>query len=359
MKERSILFKGEMVRAILDGTKTQTRRVVKPQPSAMLDFHNNGVSYADTDEWSRFDANTFFAKRRLYGRFGWECVLEDAVQGLWKEGIRGLVPLEGAPDGKGLRFGFHVPREQEGDAQCPSTDLRGIPWGAEAKYFADQTPGRQSREQCSNESYVGHTGGKLEGSAGAWSWEQGREAPCSKVDKFRAQGVALGLGKTTVQPAGRSKGLGTSAIFGLQRITWERGLRLWVRETWKSGANVQPPIDEPYIYAADLGPNGAMKWAATWKPSIHMPRAASRITLEITGVRVERLQDISEEDARAEGARECDPVSGREVMLAGPSQRGSFVLHYRYLWDSINGKGSWNANPWVWVIEFSRVGGAA
>ncbi len=88
------------------------------------------------------------------------------------------------------------------------------------------------------------------------------------------------------------------------------------------------------------------------RPSIFMNRAMSRITLEITAVRVERLQDISEADAAAEGARECDPVSGREVLLAGPSQRGSFRLHYREIWESINGPGSWDANPWVWVIEF-------
>lgn len=93
-----------------------------------------------------------------------------------------------------------------------------------------------------------------------------------------------------------------------------------------------------------------------WKRrAIFMPRAASRIDLKITGARVERLQDISEADARAEGARECDPVSGREVLLAGSNQRGSFVLHYRDIWKQINGLDSWAANPWVWVVEFRRL----
>lgn len=64
---------------------------------------------------------------------------------------------------------------------------------------------------------------------------------------------------------------------------------------------------------------------------------------------------VREADARAEGARECDPVRGREVLLAGPSQRGSFVLHYRDIWEQINGPGSWDANPWVWVVEFRRL----
>jgi hypothetical protein len=80
-----------------------------------------------------------------------------------------------------------------------------------------------------------------------------------------------------------------------------------------------------------------------WKPSIHMFRWASRITLEITGVRVERLQDISEADAIAEGCQ-CSGVP------ASLTNRGAFAK----LWESINGTGSWDANPWVWVVEFRR-----
>jgi hypothetical protein len=127
------------------------------------------------------------------------------------------------------------------------------------------------------------------------------------------------------------------------------GELLWLRETFKKW-------QDGVAYKADHRDDDlANAVHAPWKPSIHMPRWASRIDLLITGVRVERLQDISEDDARAEGARECDPVSGREVLLAGPSQRGSFRLHYRDIWESINGPGSWDANPWVWVIEFERV----
>lgn len=83
-----------------------------------------------------------------------------------------------------------------------------------------------------------------------------------------------------------------------------------------------------------------------------MPRWASRITLEITDVRVERLSSISEEDALAEGvcADPCDHVrqSCEEIGCCGPTTRGA----YRALWESINGKGSWDANPWVWAISF-------
>nr|WP_315467117.1 hypothetical protein [uncultured Undibacterium sp.] len=90
-----------------------------------------------------------------------------------------------------------------------------------------------------------------------------------------------------------------------------------------------------------------------WKPSIHMPRAASRITLEITNIRVEHLQDISSSDAASEGIVwnpgdpwTCDSSKGLT---------DAYRALYAELWESINGAESWDANPWVWVIEFKRV----
>lgn len=143
------------------------------------------------------------------------------------------------------------------------------------------------------------------------------------------------------------------------------GDRLWVREAhaivprtaYAASDGVQQILRPHDEHDAAIFRDGwdRSTGGLRWRPSIHMPRWASRILLEVTGVRVERLQDISEADARAEGARECDPVSSREVLLAGPSQRGSFVLHYRDIWQQINGEGSWDANPWVWVVEFERV----
>ena len=128
------------------------------------------------------------------------------------------------------------------------------------------------------------------------------------------------------------------------------GDRLWVRETWaKWGRDDQcgegPSVTHEPIYRADGSP-----WDEQdkWRPSIHMPRAASRILLEITSVRVERLQDISEADTVAEG------IPAGEVS---PADAGRFA--YRLLWESINGPDSWAANPWVWVLEFKRVEAAA
>ncbi|EFB8190264.1 hypothetical protein CW387_002976 [Escherichia coli] len=99
------------------------------------------------------------------------------------------------------------------------------------------------------------------------------------------------------------------------------------------------------------------KFDGGWRPSIHMPRWASRILVEITNVRVERLNDISECDARAEGV----PPAGSLL----PDHPGTFLtpkgdfamanVAFQRLWESIYGEESWNANPWVWVIEFKRI----
>jgi hypothetical protein len=133
---------------------------------------------------------------------------------------------------------------------------------------------------------------------------------------------------------------------------------LWVRETW----GAVWPADEPVPlrqceieYRADL-PTGCTdrpgEWPADegngpevpkWRPSIHMPRWASRITLCITDIRVERLQEISRGDAMQEGC----PFPN---MAAGPNPRDWF----RDLWNTVHSPGAWEANPWVWVVAFER-----
>lgn len=140
------------------------------------------------------------------------------------------------------------------------------------------------------------------------------------------------------------------------------GDRLWVRETWQHINNEGQKADEfehwqqspsNCFYLADESSPNNKPMSGRWRPSIHMPRWASRITLEITNVRVERLQDVSEGDAKAEGAKSVDPVTGRECVL--DRAMGSYRLHFQSIWQSINGPESWEANPWVWVIEFKRI----
>ena len=174
------------------------------------------------------------------------------------------------------------------------------------------------------------------------------------------------------------------------------GDRLWVRETWGLRKHFDftdwhrrslraidslPPewmLDYRADWQQDHEPN-------FWRPSIHMPRWASRLMLEVTGVRVERLNDISEEDAKAEGVevhmmpeewRAVRQQHGRNEAIAFDREPSadliaalrlrdvthvparpvrSAVAGFRSLWESINGADSWESNPWVWRIEFRRV----
>lgn len=94
----------------------------------------------------------------------------------------------------------------------------------------------------------------------------------------------------------------------------------------------------------------AMEYDGAWRPSIHMPRWASRILLEITGVRVERLQDINRADIRAEGLQCPQELASDDVS---PNYKDWYPAAWRELWESTGG--DWDANPWVWVVEFKRV----
>lgn len=131
------------------------------------------------------------------------------------------------------------------------------------------------------------------------------------------------------------------------------GDQLWVKETFNhfERNDTLKPGDKIY-YRAD----GDCVDLQPWRPNIHMPHWASRLTLEITGVRVEQLQDINEADAIAEGceAQPCDHTrrSCEDIGCCGPTAAGA----YRALWDQINGDGAWDTNPWVWVVEFKRAG---
>ncbi|MEY1496659.1 hypothetical protein AB7006_00950 [Escherichia coli] len=128
------------------------------------------------------------------------------------------------------------------------------------------------------------------------------------------------------------------------------GERIWVRETWAEAGAGAPDLK---LYRANYPEHVPTHYENVppadeirWTPSIHMPRWASRLTLEITGVRVERLRDLSEDDAKSEG---ITPPSGG--VLPGWEYR----INFRDLWMSIYGADNWETNPWVWVIEFKVV----
>lgn len=217
-KERPILFRGEMVRALLDGRKTQTRRVVKPQPTCE--------------------------------RLRWGCV--------GGQGFGFISNTDAGPDGDSKVF------------KCPYGQVGDQLWVREA-FVLEET-----------------------------------------------------------------NQLSPGCIFRL------------LDEPGEFGDYLVPHYraTEPDCGLAD--PDGDDGESMKWKPSIHMPRWASRLSLEITDVRVERLQEISESDAKAEGV----DITG---IGHSPPQR-KHQRAYAILWNKINGPGSWEANPWVWALTFKRIG---
>ncbi|MCK9468123.1 MAG: hypothetical protein M0Q49_01790 [Porticoccaceae bacterium] len=228
-RERPIIFGGEMVRAILGGQKTQTRRAVKPQPSMERDCEPEGYNW---------------------------------------------VPMH-----KGRELSHHqCPYGQPGDRLWVRERWRVGAWDADEGAFAlDYCDG--PRRQWLKDP-LDHDGTRFE--------------------------------------------------------------RLWIQCTDELREKGIPP-----------GADGHYRWGPgksplRWRPSIHMPRWASRILLEILSVRVERLQDISGMDAKREGVSVPAhlPHDGADLDYAR--------REYHSLWQSINGPGSWDANPWVWVIEFKR-----
>lgn len=133
-----------------------------------------------------------------------------------------------------------------------------------------------------------------------------------------------------------------------------KGDRLWVREAWLQ------QDDGTYCYKVDKENEDIRKmYGYKWKPSIHMPRKACRLVLEVKNIRVERLQDISEEDAIAEGITLIKDQSGINrytIAIDNASYNAPIAKEvFAMLWAHINGWDSWEANPFVWVVEFERI----
>ena len=247
MKERPILFSAPMVRALLDGSKNQTRRIMKPQHLKFFDQSAGDM----LGSWNKRPLPYGQPGDRLWVRESWRI-------GAWREDT-GQVAIDYLASAPQKTPWITVPEEPE--------NYHGE--SVFEKYWA------QSTDDCFKSNFEMDDNDR-------YHWEPG-QSPCRK------------------------------------------------------------------------------------RPSIHMPRWASRITLEVTSVRVERLQDISEADAIAEGidqiggATSCTPWKNYGLKPGAPHAMNcsSPITSYSTLWASINGLGSWDLNPWVWVIEFKCMEGGA
>lgn len=363
IKERPILFSAPMVRAILDGRKTQTRRVVKPQPHIIYGLTDDRIQVIHIDngacdELDSFaerrnpDADSRLSKFGLHGRKRWACVLADQIQGLWSEGIRGMVSVDWAQERQGVLQCLVVPREQESYEARSPLGLYGVPRDAGNGINAGQAHRWEPGEQLPEESCMGDTTGELARQKGARARNGGRETPRIEAIQHREGAPEMGNLNRTVQPTSRGPRSWDEPVCHLSNSKFIVGRRLWVRETWSRAKLLS---SHELFYRADGEHQAGRQLALSyheredrWRPSIHMPRWASRITLEITGVRVERLQEISEADAKAEGITVWE---GDRLQRGDSAGRQDFAA----LWESINGSGSWDLNPWVWCISFRRV----
>lgn len=197
----------------------------------------------------------------------------------------------------------------------------------------------------------------------------GRKTQTRRIIKPQPSGYVETVYRPFPQEPNNWQGFGGDYIHWYGRCQYgQPGDQLWVRETfcpiypqdpnYNGGNPIEYDYAATYKHGDRLGDSIGIK--KKWTPSIHMPRWASRIQLEITGIRVERLQDISEADALAEGIQAYSDGTYRDYNV--PDDKvfdhytfASPVDSYRTLWDTINGAGSWEANPWVWVIEFRRI----
>ena len=185
----------------------------------------------------------------------------------------------------------------------------------------------------------------------------GRKSCTRRVIKLpeNMDGVPVGKSGDSNNP------LGFMYPGGIKRPPYQPGDILYVRETWHKGL-------ERYIYRADYSDTekfyqGGKEIEMKWHPSIHMPKEAARIWLKVPDVRVERLQEITEEEAKAEGAKQCyehvDRLENKPVTYLAEDGHGYYVLGFKNIWNNTIKKSDldrygWSANPWVRVIEFEQ-----
>jgi len=149
----------------------------------------------------------------------------------------------------------------------------------------------------------------------------------------------------------------TGIYVHVDKPPFREGDRLWVRETWLKLSEIARDAngEKNYLYKADMPEYERQSWK--WRPSVHMPREAARLFLEIREVRAERLQDMHEDDVGKEGILIDDRLCKMPCGDCTSDDCFDLRLPFIDLWDRINGKGAWESNPWVWVCEFMRAEG--
>lgn len=333
MRERPILFSGPMVQAILAGRKTQTRRIVKPQPTIYSGWDNCQDGEFSL-EWKDGDVYTpeGFACFCLYGQPG---------DRLWVVTIRDIPGHEGkygaGDDGHVYRIGGAQPRllrESESYGYRRISLALGSKRAQENRLIHEAVCSAFYGPRPSERHEVRHLDGNrsnnkpenLDWGTPEENWSDRKAHGCGIHEKHHNAKLSIEIAE-----AMRSSGKTAWALAKEYGVSPKTVRNVLVGRTWVS-SKAAPP---------------------------NMPRWASRITLEITGVKVERLQDLSPEDAIAEGTR-CwicgGPVDGSsENDCACFHTKMEAIPSFRVLWNNINGPEAWDLNPWVFAISFRKL----
>jgi len=309
--ERPILFSAPMIRAIMNGNKTQSRRVMKPQPELVYGLTDDLISVIhnahENKTWCEVEADSSFSELGLYGRRRWEDLFTNEIRRLWTKGLRGMVSISRASERKRLFECLVVPSEQEGYEKCLSPYLHGLSRITKTADDTSATLGRNEEQQCSKESQMGESKGAMDGCKTPQNITRRGKALGIEVQQQRKGAYLLGHPQGPMFAKGSGADSRGFPVLNFKYAPWQVGTVCWVRETFYNDLPEKKELEHIYYRAdgecCDVIPEcqcadvGKPKWI----PSIHMPRWASRITLRIISVRVEQLQKISEGDALAEG----------------------------------------------------------
>ncbi len=381
IKERPILFSGEMVRAILNGSKSQTRRVItNGLPVYRLTDDRITVIHSNDDKleytlWEKgwTEENTMQSEQRLSGRFRWEYIFSDEIRWLWQKGIRGLVSPEGKQDKKGLLLHFSLSQQQKSDEICSSLGVLGISWGTDTLDIASEAFRRDKEQQPSREPEVGNPAGELAGQKDSRQRNRRRETPPLKTDRRRTRSHTLGSKSGVVQSKASRKEAWNVTSIHFKLMPFAVARPLWVRETfylyhaeneiiYAASESKGHECNTRHLgqdkYFADDWEKRKRKVGAAYqgRPSIHMFKWMSRITLEITDIRVEQLRDISNKDAEAEGM-ETGFFDGNGNFEPSDDPDCTFWPCFEHVWNSAYEKRGygWETNPFCWVVEFKKI----
>lgn len=339
MKETGVLFTPEMIRAILENRKSQTRRVIKPQNCLLYSLtddriqaiHNTlkGGLYEKEDNRienrSNSENNSDITERRLYGGIGRTSLFTDTIQRLWAQGIRGLVSIERSPKREGVSDNFPMSRKQEGDKNCSSANLHVLSWNPKTKDTRNTTLGRETSEQSTRKSCMGDTDRTMARQACTRDGLRRRKTLGLKINKQGTRTYKVGDQKGVVQSKARSPRTWHVPGFNIRYRPFQVGSKIYLKEAWSRDE------DGEVLYRVNDPREAFAIRVEKWRSPLFMPKWAARIFREITEVRAERVQDIDELDARNEGCRYDDC---NHLDPYGYTARERFET----LWDSINVK---------------------